>query len=98
MNYYCTCNGKNNSTSSKIRPVSVCKDGICLDCGYYAVACYKEVKDTAELYDTLRGMQHLEQYNDDGSYNVPYRRNVSNKKYKKELNEQRRTGKSSLDT
>lgn len=57
MIHYCTClenPTKGKRTSSKIRPVDVCREGICTNCGYYAVACHKEVKDSFELYYILR--------------------------------------------
>ena len=58
MNYYCNCtkesDKKANAGKSPIRKVEVCKDGICNDCGFYAVACKVDVKSTKDLFAALR--------------------------------------------
>jgi hypothetical protein len=52
---YCTCvKGDPRKESSKIRLVKVDHDGICQDCGFYAVASPVKVKDSFELYNLLR--------------------------------------------
>lgn len=53
--YYCNCSKENpNKNSNKIRRVKVDENGICLTCGYYAIACTKQVNSGHELTKILR--------------------------------------------
>lgn len=52
--YYCTCSERNPSATGTYRKVKVDREGICLNCGHYAVACTKNLKNGNELYKELR--------------------------------------------
>ena len=52
--YYCTCREKNPSATGTYRKVKVDREGICLNCGHYAVACTKEVSRGSDLFYELR--------------------------------------------
>ena len=56
--HYCTCKVEKTKATDEgrtpIRAVEVDSEGICKDCGYYAVSTSQEVKDRTELYKLLR--------------------------------------------
>lgn len=52
--YYCTCREKNPSATGTYRKVKVDREGICLNCGHYAVACIKDVSRGSDLFYELR--------------------------------------------
>lgn len=55
--FYCTCSkdGKGVDKQSRgFRLVKTDDDGVCIDCGHYAVALTKKVKDRQEMYSVLR--------------------------------------------
>lgn len=52
--YYCTCREKNPSATGTYRKVKVDREGICLNCGYHAVACIKDVSRGSDLFYELR--------------------------------------------
>lgn len=51
--YYCTCDPKRRSQAelgkTPYRRVKVNKEGICIDCGYYAISCGKNLDPNTEL-------------------------------------------------
>ena len=53
MNHYCTCTKDNskkaNAGKTPIRKVEVDEEGICNNCGFYAVACKVEVKNRVKV-------------------------------------------------
>jgi transposase len=52
--YYCTCRENNPNATGTYRKVKVDREGICLNCGHYAVACTKEVTRGSDLFYELR--------------------------------------------
>lgn len=55
--YYCTCSKGSkgiDKQSRGFRRVKADEDGVCTDCGHYAIALTKEVKDRQEMYTVLR--------------------------------------------
>ena len=58
LNYYCNCtlDGSNKADKGKspIREVEASTEGICLDCGHYAIATTVKVKTIKDLYKILR--------------------------------------------
>lgn len=56
--YYCTCSGGKakdlDRESRGFREVKIDADGVCKDCGYYAVALTRKVKNRTQMYSILR--------------------------------------------
>lgn len=62
MKYYCTCNpkagNKKNSLGNGFRETKADEQGVCLDCGYYAIASRIPVEDPRLLY-SLKENRHI---------------------------------------
>lgn len=53
--YYCTCKKEAKGNGAEgFREVQTCIEGICLDCGHYAMALPRKAKDRMEMYSILR--------------------------------------------
>jgi hypothetical protein len=56
--YYCNCTKDHSKEANKgktpIREVTTDKEGICNNCGYYAIATTEKVKSRKDLYALLR--------------------------------------------
>lgn len=59
MYYYCTCssNARHDVARGKTpyRLVEANLDGVCRECGHYAVACRFPIQNNKDLYDYLLG-------------------------------------------
>jgi hypothetical protein len=53
--YYCTCNKQAKGNGAEgFREVLVDNEGICLDCGYYAMVLPRTARNRMEMYSILR--------------------------------------------
>ena len=53
--YYCNCTPNLSSEADKgktpLRLIEADKDGICTNCGHYAVASTKQIKKVSDIYE-----------------------------------------------